>query len=300
MEPLFCHLGLLMEYFAHQVKAEAAPRCEIPVEITAQHVGPSRSGMREMLSIDISEYGDPLHSRMIRIPYTVYRKPWLSGLLRGRGVDRRVREFFTLPLHEMDIFRLLRERQRPERVMALAERAGVRIPHQERGTARWMDGYLHSPLCQFHREFYSVQQDHPSGWSSGYDRLPSAALPPCAAHVLMNPNDWLLKPSGIQLVTRCLLAEGWHPRHIAGLVRSRFSNAGYGWNGCWHHYNPCSRAEFYVRLFSGQIAMGLDRCVDFNCVSQQEKQFCWNPCGCSLEPLRAALDARFNNQSINP
>jgi hypothetical protein len=54
------------------------------------------------------------------------------------------------------------------------------------------------------------------------------------------------------------------------------------------------RAEFYVRLFAGQLAAGLDGCVDFNCVSEQEKQFCWNPCGCSLMPLLGALRKRYN------
>jgi hypothetical protein len=294
VEPMFSHLGLMMEYFAHLVKADAAPRCDVPVEITAVHVGPGASGMREMLSIDISEYGDPLRSRMIRIPYTIYRKPWLSGLIHGRGIERHVREFFTLPLHEMDMARLLRERHRPEWVMALAKRAGVNIPVQERGTQRLLDHYLQSALCAFHREFYAIPQDEPSCWAAGYDSTPLERLPPCAAHVLAVPNDWLLKPSGMQLVTRCLLAAGWHPRHIAGLVRARFSNPAYQWGGCWQHYDPAMRAEFYVRLFAGQLAAGLDGCVDFNCVSEQEKQFCWNPCGCSLEPLLGALRKRYN------
>ncbi len=87
-----------MEYLAHLLKPEAAAACEIPVEITAQHVGPGRFGAREMLSIDISEYGDPLPNRMIRIPYTVYRKPWISGLIEQLGISHRVPEFFTLPL----------------------------------------------------------------------------------------------------------------------------------------------------------------------------------------------------------
>jgi hypothetical protein len=298
VEPVFSHLGLMMEHFAHLVKMDAAPRCEVPVEITALHVGPGASGMREMLSLDLSEYGDPLHSRMIRIPYTVYRKPWLSGLLQDRGIEAQVREFYALPLHEMDMPRLLRERHRPEKVIALAKRAGVNIPMQERGTQRLLEAYLHSPLCAFHREFYSIPQDHPSSWNAGYDITPLGSLPPCAAHVLADPNDWLLKPSGMQLVTRCLLADGWHPRHIAGLIRARFSNPAYHWGGCWRHYNPASRAEFYVRLFAGQLAAGLDACVDFNCVSEQEKQFCWNPCGCSLDPLRGSLLSRFNPNPV--
>lgn len=293
-EPLFAHLALMMEHFAHLVKRDAAPLCEVPVEITAQHVGPGASGAREMLSIDLSEYGDPLHSRMIRMPYTVYRKPWVSGLIGRLGIESRVNEFFTLPLHEMGLMQLLMERHCPEKIIGLARRAGVNIPVQERGTARLMDDYLHSPLCAFHRGFYSIPQDHPSLWVEGYDKTPLDVLPPCAEHVLTEPNDWLLKPSGIQLVTCCLLALGWHPRHIAGLIRSRFSNPAYGWNGKWTDYDPSMRAEFYVRLFAGQIVTGLDRSIDFNCVSQQEKQFCWNPCGCSLEPLRSRLHERFH------
>ena len=299
-DALFPHLALMMEHFAHLVKSDAAPICDVPVEITAQHVGRGAFGEREMLSIDLSEYGDPLHSRMIRIPYTVYRKPWLSGLIGRLGIENRVNEFFTLPLHEMGLMQLLLERHCPERIIGLARRAGVNIPLQERGTARLMEDYLRSPLCAFHRGFYSIPQDHPSQWAEGYGKTPLEALPPCAEHVLTEPNDWLLKPSGIQLVTRCLLALGWHPRHIAGLVRSKFENPEYGWGDKWRDYDPSMRAEFYVRLFAGQIATGLDRGIDFNCFSQQEKQFCWNPCGCSLEPYRAWLRERINPNPSPP
>ncbi|MEY5012917.1 MAG: hypothetical protein RLY69_632 [Verrucomicrobiota bacterium] len=288
-DPLFAHISLLMEYFAHRVKREASGRCELPVEITAQHVGPGNSGMREMLSIDISEYGDPLHSRMIRMPYTVYRKPWISGLFGRLGIEDRISEFFTLPLHEMDLTRLLELRHHPEEIIKLARYAGVGIPCEERGTARLLDDYLGSSLASFHRQFYAVRQDSPSLWPSGYDRTPLEKFPPCVAHVLRFPNDLLLKPSGIQLVVRSLLASGWHPRHIAGLIRSKFENPLFGWQNKWIEYDPSQRAEFYVRLFAGELSEGLDTAVDFNCVSQQEKEFCWHPRGCSLEPLREGL-----------
>jgi hypothetical protein len=112
--------------------------------------------------------------------------------------------------------------------------------------------------------------------------------------VLSFPNDLLLKPSGMQLVTRSLLASGWHPRHIAGLIRSKFENPAFGWQDKWVEYDPSQRAEFYVRLFAGELAERLDSAIDFNCVSQQEKQFCWHPRGCSLEPLRNELRKTFN------
>ena len=55
----FAGLGLVMELLAGRIKEIAAPATAIPVELTAVEVGPSAHG-REMVSIDISEYGDPL------------------------------------------------------------------------------------------------------------------------------------------------------------------------------------------------------------------------------------------------
>jgi hypothetical protein len=83
-------------------------------------------------------------------------------------------------------------------------------------------------------------------------------------------------------------------------VRSKFVNPCHGWGDRWREYDPATRAEFYVRLFAGQIATGLDTGVDFNCVSQQEKQFCWNPCGCSLEPFREKLGRLFKPDPTRP
>ncbi len=91
---------------------------------------------------------------------------------------------------------------------------------------------------------------------------------------MTEPNDLLLKPAGIQIVTRSLLAEGWHPRHIAGLIRSKFADPSFSWGIDWNDYEPGTRADFYVRLFAGLYATGLDQLVDMNCVSTAEKGFC--------------------------
>jgi hypothetical protein len=89
----------------------------------------------------------------------------------------------------------------------------------------------------------------------------------------VNPNDLLLKPEYIQHVTRFLLSEGWAPRHIAGLVWSRYEKD-CGWGDRWNHLSSRARAEFDVRVFAGMVATGLDRSVDFNCRSAQEKRLC--------------------------
>lgn len=288
-EPLFPHVALLMEHLAQLIKPDAAAACEVPVEITAQHVGPGRSGMREMLSIDISEYGDPLPSRMIRIPYTVYRKPWISGLIGRMGIGGQVPEFFTLPLHEMNILELIGCRHDPGTIIDLARRAGAGIPLEETGTRNLLESYQKSGLIGFHRKFYARGFGFPSPGRKASLAGAIDRLPPCARHVLVFPNDQLLKPSGIQLITRCLLADGWHPRHIADLVASVFQDPSHEWGPQWDSYDPVMRAEFYVRLFAGEIDQGIERGVDFNCFSQQEKQFCRDPDNCSLDPIHARL-----------
>ncbi len=287
----FTAIALLMEYLAHRIKWEAAPRTLLPVEITAVHVGPCATRQREMISVDISEYGDPLHTRMVRLPYTNYLKPWITGMAREMGIEHELPRFRAIPLHEMDVRQAIQCRQDERSVIELARRAGGRIPQQEKGTGRMLDEYLASPLRRFHEYFYSETHDPREHWSETYDRVALDRLAPCVRWLLESPNDRLLKPAGMQLVTRTLLAEGWHPRHIAGLIRSKFENSGHGWGVDWQEYEAGTRADFYTRLFAGLWATGVDELVDFNCISTREKGFCTGPVygGCSLENYHQIL-----------
>ncbi len=66
MGAAFAGLGLVLEFVAHRVLELAEPLCEIAVELTAEEAGPGSHG-REVISIDLSEYGDPLYTRSIRL-----------------------------------------------------------------------------------------------------------------------------------------------------------------------------------------------------------------------------------------
>ena len=293
-QAVFAALALLVEYVAHRIKEKAAPLTQIPVELTAVHVGPSVTGKREMISIDISEYGDPLHTRVIRMPFTNYRKPWVTGL----GLEEDIHRFRTIPLHEMDFRRAIQVRQSYEEVLELAQRACVRIPLQEEGTSRMLDEYLASRLRRFHEYYYSTRHDPKECWPETYDRAPLSVLPACARHLLDFPNDSLLKPAGMQLVTRCLLAQDWHPRHIAGLIRSKFENPSFGWGTDWSDYEAATRADFYTRLFACLHLTGMDRLVDLNCTSMREKMFCFHPheSPCELDCVRQTLLSRLPDE----
>lgn len=285
----FAALALLAEFVAQEIKRRAAPHCPLPVEITAVHVGPCATRQREMISIDISEYGDPLHTRMIRMPFTAYLKPSARKLTQSAGIARPALR--AIPLHEMDCRQALQVRRSDLKTAELARRACVRIPLQEEGTTHLLEQYLASRLRRFHEYYYSARHDPRHLWPQTYDRTPLETLPGCVRRLLEQPNDLLLKPAGMQLVTRCLLADGWHPRHIAGLIRSKFENPAYGWGINWSDYEAGTRADFYTRLFAGLQATGVDRLIDFNCTSTLEKGFCFAVEGraCELETRRSRL-----------
>lgn len=287
---MFSGAALLMEYLAQRIKWQAAPLSSLPVEITAVHVGPGASLHREIVSIDISEYGDPLHTRMVRMPYTNYLKPWKTGLAEDPVFGGSLPHFMAIPLFEMDVRQAVSCRQDQAAVKELALRACTRIPRHDEGTARFLDRYMDSELRVFHQDFYSVPHLPIELWADVYHPVPEG-MPPCGADLLEWPNDRLLKPAGIQIVTRILLALGWQPRHIAGLIRSRFENPDYGWGVDWQEYDPGARADFYVRLFAGLWKTRVDRLVDFNCVSTMEKGFCpgAHHADCSLNDFKETL-----------
>ena len=69
-----------------------------------------------------------------------------------------------------------------------------------------------------------------------------------------------------------MLALGWHSRHIAGFICSKYGRD-FGWTQ-FTDCDPAARADFYVRVFAGLFATGCDDLVDFNCISAQEQGIC--------------------------
>jgi hypothetical protein len=144
-------------------------------------------------------------------------------------------------------------------------------------------------FAAFHRAARPI--GHPRKWPETYDRLDLETLPACAARILAEPNDLLLRPAGLQLVVRALVALVWRPRHVAGLIRSKYERP-YGWRADLHFHDARLRAEFYTRLFAGLVRVGGDRLVDFNCKSTQEKGLCPSGgCPWNLATLRDRLAA---------
>jgi hypothetical protein len=268
----FAGAGMLLEFIAHRILIESTSRCSVPVQITAVEVGPGPKG-REIVSLDISEYGDPLYTRRIRIPFSAYLKPRrLTWCVNGEH-ERILMPLFGVPLADMPITEALQVMRDPDAMLDLGARVSTQIPDHSESCLSLLDTYERSDLAAFHRSFYSEQPAAPKITGADCKGIDDGALPPCTRCILDNPNDWLLKPVGVQHVTRMLLALGWGTHDIVDAVRERFE-ADAAWRDSWIDRDRTYRALFYVRLFAGLIAVGLDQLIDLNCVSHKEKGYC--------------------------
>ncbi|MEW5895924.1 MAG: hypothetical protein AB1650_09270 [Candidatus Omnitrophota bacterium] len=268
----FSGLGLAIEYLSFEAKAKSVTR--IPVQITAVRVEPQERG-REVISIDISEYADPLDTRMIRIPFSVYHKHFTKRWLIPDNLRDTLPPIFLIPLTDHDYRKAIRIMRNPDEVHSLARTTSATIPECPKAMKRLIDDYKASRLARFHEWFYSQEHEDPENWLTSYDQAPLDRIPACARNILENPNDLLLRPECIRHVVICFLALGWHPRQIAGLIRSKYER-NYGWGRLWYIYDAAERADFYTRVFSGLIELGYDLLDDFTCEGVKKSGVCFH------------------------
>lgn len=264
-------LGLVLELVAHRVLARAAPQSDVPVVVNNTEVGAGGIG-RECVSIDLTHLGDPLDVRHVRTAFGVYQKHRLRPDVFGDAAARRP-AIVVVPRAGRDLVEMLTRRRDVHGARKDARVLAAEIPDAEAGVRRLVEAYTASPLARWHREYYALAPHPAADWPSTYRTLDLATLPACVAACLRWPNDLLLKPAHLQLLVRTLLARGWPPRHVAGLVHMHYTAPGL-WNDHWTRVDPATRADFDVRVFAALVAMGLDEGVDFNCVSTQEKGLC--------------------------
>lgn len=281
-------LGMLVEYLGHQIMRIAGPKSPIPVMFNGTVVGPGIIG-RECTSIDLSSAGDPFDIRHVRVAFGAYQNHRLRPDLVGEHIATAVPPFIVLPRGNETLFSMLEAGRGPDRAAQLSRRRSVSLPIATHGVTRLLEDYRRSPLARFHRDYYAIQPHPPTAWPDTYDQFDARTLPNCAAISLLHPNDLLLQPTYLQHVTRMLMARGWHPRHIAGLIHSRYAQD-HGWGSRWTRIDPSTRADFDVRVFAGMLATGLDQVIDFNCKSAQDKGLCPRmPCTFDLRRDRERL-----------
>lgn len=279
--------GMLVEFLAHRILKRGARRSPIPIVLNGTMVGTGLAG-RECASLDLSYAGDPMDVRHMRVAFGAYQKHrFRPDIVAHRGASERP-PFIAVPRGEESLEHLLSHGREFAHAARAARVRSTRLPVVTGGVAALLDMYATSRLAQSHRRFCETPRRSVAEGDALFRALP-ASLPECASRPLLTPNDWLLQPTSVQHVTRALMAEGRLPRDIAAIVRARYA-ADYGWSRRWAWLDAETRAEFDVRVFAGLIEAGVDRAIDFNCTSAQEKDLCpRQPCGRDLRVDRARL-----------
>lgn len=285
-------MGKILEFVVHTVMQElASDNFPIPCVITDIAVGPNSRKKREAMSFDLSMYGDPIYMRDIRCPFSTHQKHKLQSYKVGQEISSNIPPRFAVIRNKITLQEALEIRKSPEKTIVYAGTVSCKIPDFSKNFLRLLEAYRKSPLCGIHREFDSVKIDDEKSWHKTYDALDPDTIPTCARLCILLPNDNLLRPTNIQNLTRILLFKKWHPKHIAGLITSKFARARYNWTENWQKYDPSSRANFYVRIFSDLIKNGIDKEMDLNCISTKEKGFCLKEwCGWNLSDFKLRED----------
>jgi hypothetical protein len=188
----FVGLGQVVEYFAAEMKRRCAPESKIPIELSAIEVGPGEKG-RELISFDISQYGDPLPARFIRAAYSRYLKILQHReAIESRAISNRSSQF-VIPIFEMDLSEAIRVMHNPEAVVELATYVPAKTPDCTLGTENLLNSYLSSELALFHGDFYATDPEPPERWPQTYNRIDTRQLPSCMQVVLQYPNDFLFR-----------------------------------------------------------------------------------------------------------
>jgi hypothetical protein len=260
--------GRLLEHLAHRVIRKLRGKTTLPVVLADV----PRAGGGPYVCLDLSAHGDPLFERNIRCAFSSNQK--------AREVTPSRPFTINLPRRGLSLPRLLQIRKNPSRAARLAARVHTMIPDAAGHDLRWVDDYRRGALARFHASFDEGWHDPPSEWPQTYNSLDLRSLPRCVALPLERPNPGLLQPVWIRTVALALWAERWHPRSIAGLIRSKYERD-FGWGSMWYRYDAAARADFYVRVFCGAMACGIDS--EFTCALQVARGACPLPgCGHDL------------------
>jgi len=243
-------IGRLLEYAGHRVIATLREAgFEVPLKLA--DVPPDGGG--RFVCLDLSAYADPLYRRFARTAYSSHQKAIVTGL------SAPVPFTFCLPRRRRTLSTLLRARENPYEARELAEEDQTGIPpFGTHGVLRWIEDYRRSRLWSFHDLFNCGSHDDPKEWPQTYDRLDLRVLGADAARALESPNPGLLSPSAMRAVALDLWRKGWHPRSIAGLIRSKFERD-HGWGAYWYRYDAAARADFYVRVLCGELLVSRRR-----------------------------------------
>jgi hypothetical protein len=236
--------GRVLEYLSRRVMKETQAQVSLPITFCDTE--------EACLSLDISQYADPVYMRIIRSIFSSWDKhniieslsrmvnqpTFLDVIRKDRGYENPDLDFLARCARNYD------------EAIAYEKQFDGTIPRAGENILKLVQEYEQSNLFQFHQEFDQEEHDADDG------KYKLAKFDPQLSwevrRWLEDPNPCLLAPTNLQKMIRHLLEKEWHPKHIGGMLAGRYEAEGKGWNEkYWSKYITRTRANFWARIYSG-------------------------------------------------
>jgi len=240
---VYQQFGRVLEFLSHQIIQQAQEKVSLPVTIC--------DSTEECLSLDLSQYADPVYMRIIRSVFSSWDKhnqiESLSQIVGKPPFLDIVRKYGSY--ENQDIKQVLHLAQDYERAVEYNQQFSNCIPLAGKKTLALIEQYAQSKLYSFHQEFDKTEHDatdenyklakfdHNLSWDT--------------REMMEYPNPTLLQPRNLKRLTEELMSKGWHPKHIGGMLAGRYEAEGKGWDKrYWSKYKPRTRANFWARTYA--------------------------------------------------
>jgi hypothetical protein len=273
--------GKLLEFVVHET-IRRADRYGVKLPIGVGDLNPGNQ-MQEGVNLDLSTWIEPINTRVMRTAFSIHDKNKSVDGVSHYPIQIEIPRYtpcnnYTLPLNEIH-----KNRRHFQNAANYAKAITTEIPECSNGVERLLNAYVKSGLYAFHVNFDQTQEDKPTGWSESYDKFDLRNVPPCVAEIIQHPNPALLQPQHLQTLVRVLTGKTWwHPKHVAGLIRSKYERD-HRWTYNWGRYDANTHACGWTRIYGGMLSTGVDARIDQNCVSHQERGLCTGSnCGYNL------------------
>ena len=274
-------LGRILTYLCHQAVRRVTEHTPLP--LTISDVAPGEPNHpRDGISLDLTQYADPVYMRPIRMPFTPHQKHLVHVHTVDSNIANTVKPPIVIPRQEQDLAAVCAISTDMNLAAEYAAETCTSIPHSSKGWIKLFERYQTSILAGFHqtldRDMEQLELDRELA-----KPLPAAdRLPPCLRGALLNPNPWLLAPTNLMAFCFHLRETGYAPAEIAVAIADIY-DTDCDWPINWAKYDPWSKALFWVRSYCGLLEDGLMAATSFSCERHQNRGFCPQPgCGWSI------------------
>lgn len=241
---VYHQFGRVLEFLSHKIIQDVKPKVNLDITIS--------DTQEEGLSLDLSQYGDPIYMRIIRTAFSSWDKhniiESLSNIVQQPPFVDVIRKYGCLENNDL------------EYLFPLHQDYSASIEHNKqfngtiltagKNVLKLIQEYKQSALRAFHLEFDSKEHD-------ANDHMYKLAkfnphLDFDIREMMEYPNPSLLQPGKIKRTVEHLLKKSWHPKHIGGMLAGRYEAKDKNWDEVyWSKYNSRTRANFWARIYGG-------------------------------------------------